>query len=137
MERVVEVSDKGKKTENLIDLFYMTSGEVAAKDIAEIFRNKKGITVQLWEEMNVLELELPNGNGMDFESMEPRFQDPSDMAFIKNRNIRTIFAITLYEADLQGAVPYFEQIIERYSGFVCSDTEDFQPVYAGSSQRVN
>lgn len=127
------MSDNGKKTiKRYVELFYMTPREVSAKDIAEIFRDMKGITVQLWEEMNVLELDLPGEGSMDFEPIEPSFSNPSDKAFIRDRNIRTIFAITLCEADLQSAVMYFKAIVEKHSGFVCSDTEDFQPVYAGT-----
>lgn len=118
-----------------MDLLYMTPSEVTAKDIAEVFHDMKGVTVQLWEEMNVLELELAGQNSIDFEPLDPAFKDPSDAAFVKNRSIKTIFAINLCEADLKNAAPYFDQIVGRYSGFVCADSGDFNPVYAGTSKR--
>lgn len=133
------MSDKNLKQKiekEYVDLFYMTSMEVSAKDIAELFQNTAGITVQLWEEMNVLELELPSENSIDFEPLEPSFKEPGDAAFIKNRNIKTIFALNLCEADLQGAIPYFEQITQKYSGFVCMDSQDFKPVYSGDAKRT-
>jgi hypothetical protein len=135
------MADKNKGSKNIaekkyIDLLYMTPTGVNAKDIAELFTAVKGITIQLWEEMNVLELELSNQNSIDFEPVDPDFKDPSDAAFVKNRGIKTIFALNLCEADLQTSIPLFEQITEKFSGFVCADTEDFKPVYAGSSKKA-
>lgn len=124
-----------KSEKKYTDLFYMTPSDVNAKDIADLFQDTKELSVQLWEEMNVLELELANQNSIDFEPMEPAFKDPSDSAFIKNRNIRTIFAINLCEADLNIMIPYFEQLVIRFSGFVCADSADFTPIYAGTTKR--
>lgn len=124
-----------KAVKKYIDLLYMTPSEIKAKDIVTILQGETEIKTQLWEEMNVLELELANSNSMDLEPVEPDFKDPSDSAFVKNRNIKTIFAIQLCEEDLNTAVDVFEKIIAHYSGFLCADTIDFSPVYAGSSQR--
>jgi hypothetical protein len=134
------MAHKNKKTsqlpvKNYLDLFYMSPAELNAKDIASLLKDTKEISIQLWEEMNVLEIELPNENSLDFEPIEASFQNPSDASFIKNRNIKTIFAININEADLNTVIPYFEQIVERYSGFFCADSDDFTPVYAGSATR--
>ncbi len=124
-----------KAEKKYIDLFYMTPRKVTAKEIAERLQERDNLTVELWAEMNVLELVLPNQNSIDFEPVEADFRDASDAAFIKNRNIATIFAINLCEADLTAAVPLFEQLVAACSGFVCADSEDFNPVYAGSSKK--
>lgn len=121
-----------KAVPHYLDLFYMTPSKVSAKDIAMFFKDAEGITVELWEEMNVLELELSNQNTVDFEPLDINFSHPSDLAFIKNRNIQTVFAVSLTEGDLTMAKPYFERLVAEYSGFLCSDTEDFNPVYVGS-----
>lgn len=118
-----------------IDLFYMTPDDVNAKAIAEALSDTTGITTELWSEMNILELELSSGNSVDFEPVDTGFKDPSDAAFIKNRSIKTIFAINLNEADLPLIVPIFEKIVSKHSGFFCADSADFMPVYAGSSKR--
>ncbi len=128
-------SDDGKKViKKYIDLLFMTPSEVNAKEIAALLQ-ESGLSTQLWEEMNVLEIELPNGNSVDFESIDPNFKDPSDASFIKNRNIKTIFAIIICEEDIKAVTPYFEQLVEKHSGFVCGDSADFQPVLSGSSAR--
>jgi hypothetical protein len=124
-----------KEVKQYIDLLYMTPEKVAAKDIAAIFNNTDGLTVELWAEMNVMELVLPNENSVDFEPVEVAFKNPSDAAFVKNRGITTIFALNLCEADLPTMTPYLEELVSKLSGFVCADSEDFSPVYAGSSKR--
>lgn len=124
-----------KPVKNYIDLLYMTPSVITAKDIAVLLQDTKGITVQLWEEMNVLELELTNDDSIDFESLDPNFKDPSDAAFVKNRGIKTVFSINLCEADLSVAIPCFDQLVARHGGFVCADSDDFNPVYSGSSAR--
>jgi hypothetical protein len=124
-----------KEIKNYVDLLYMTPQVVNAKELAALFDDDKNISVQLWEEMNILELELPNENSVDFEPLSISFKDPSDAAFVKNRNIQTIYAINLLEDDLNASIPYFELIIEQYQGFICADSEDFNPVYAGTTKR--
>jgi hypothetical protein len=124
-----------KVTKKYIDLLYMTSNVVSAKDIADLFITGTSLTIELWEEMNVLEFVLPNQNTVDFEAIDPNFKDPSDLAFVKNRGIQTIFAINLCEEDLPTMTEYFNQLVEQFTGFVCADSEDFTPVYAGSSKK--
>jgi hypothetical protein len=124
-----------KVMKQYIDLLYMTPLSVTAKDIATLFENTYGLTVELWAEMDVMELILPNQNSVDIESIDADLKNPSDVSFIRNRGIKTIFAINLCKDDLSEATPYFDQLVAKYSGFVCADSEDFTPVYAGSSTR--
>lgn len=122
-------------TKQYIDLLYMTPSKITAKDIAALFGKTYGLTVELWAEMDVLELILPNQNSIDFEPVDMVLKDPSDAAFVKNRGISAIYSINLCQDDIPEVTPYFEQLVDKYSGFVCADSEDFTPVYAGSSKR--
>lgn len=129
-------NDSSKKiAKSYIDLLYMTQSEVYAKDIAALLTDLDQINVELWEDMNILELELSNHNSVDFEPLDINFKNPSDAAFVKNRNIKTIFSIQLCEDDLENVIPYFKKIVEAFSGFLCADSEDFTPVYVGSSKK--
>lgn len=136
------MSDKKKKfndsnqATNYLDLLYMTPSVVNAKDIADFIKETNEITVDLWEEMNVLEIELRNHNTIDFEPVDMNFKDPSDAAFVKNRGIKTVFAVSLEEEDFAAVKACFEKIINKFSGFLCSDSADFNPVYAGSAARL-
>lgn len=118
-----------------VDLLYMTPSKITAKDIASLFGETFGLTIELWAEMDVLELILPNQNSVDFEPADITFKNSSDAAFVKNRGISTIYYISLCQEDIPEVIPYFEQLVNQFSGFVCADSEDFTPVYAGSSKR--
>ncbi len=120
-----------EEVKKYLDLLYMTPQAINAKDIALVLEKINGITTQLWEEMNILELELANEYSVDFEPIATAFQDPFDASFINKHNIKTIFALSLCEKDLNTVVGYFNEIISQYSGFLCADSEDFTPVYAG------
>ena len=124
-----------KASKKYIDLLYMTTQAIHAKDISDLLTSVQGLTIELWEEMNVLEFVLPNQNTVDFEAIDPNFKDASDAAFVKNRGIQTIFAINLCEEDLPVITEYFQLLVDQFSGFICADSEDFKPVYAGSSTR--
>lgn len=134
------MSDKKQKQVNqkhpkqYLDLFYMTPSPVEAKDIAELLSKNKELVIELWPEMNVLELELPNRNTIDFEPLTVDFKDPSDHAFVKNRRIQAIYGIQLAEEDLDKVKRLFEQIIEQFSGFLCTDSADFHPIHVGSAE---
>ena len=122
-----------KAKNNHLNLFYMTPNEVCTKDIAESFQADKGLVIELWDSMNVLELELSNHNTIDFEPIEASFRYPSDASFIKNRHIKTIFGVRLCDTDLTLAIPYFEQLVDKFGGFVCTDSDNFNPFLAGSA----
>jgi len=137
-ERIINMANKKSYDQSAvkkyIDLFYMSSSEVTAKDIASLLENENGLTVELWEAMNVVELDLSNQNTIEFEPLEASFKDPSDASFLKNRTIKTIFAVTICEDDIQIATTYFEKIIDKFSGFFCADSDDFYPVYVGTTK---
>jgi len=120
---------------NYIDLLYMTPSEISAKDIASLLQNNKELKVQLWEGMNVLEIELSNENSVDFEPLDISFKEPTDISFVRNRNIKTIFVVSICDSDISSMTPYFEQLVSQFNGFVCADSADFYPVYAGSSKK--
>jgi hypothetical protein len=128
--------NSSKPVKHYLDLLYMTPKEVTAKELAGLLKGTEKATIELWDEMNVLELELPNQNTVDFEPVEINFKDPSDSAFVKNRNIRTIFAVNLAEEDLEFVKTLFEQIISSFAGFLCTDSADFHPVLVGSATKI-
>jgi hypothetical protein len=119
---------KSKETE-ITDWFYMTPYEVTAKMIATLLKTQCNVSVDLWEEMNILQIELPNRIIVDFEPIIINFKDPSDAAFVKNRNIQTIFEVTMEEAALKEMKEVLKLIFNEWDGFLCADTDDFKPIY--------
>lgn len=123
---------KSQKT-NYIDLLYMIPAVINAREITTFLGETQHLNVDFWEAVDVLEVTLPNNNTLDFEPMDPDFKDPSDASFVRNRNIQTIYGIHMNEDDLTTMIPHFEAMVAHFTGFICADTEDFKPVYVGTT----
>ena len=121
-------SDKNKKV-IITDWYYMTPFEVNAKMIADRLKIKGISEVELWETMNILQIELADKRTVDFEPLGYSFKDPSDAAFIRNRNIKTIFTVTLEEGTVDLFKPVLKILLEEWNGFLCADSADFKPIY--------
>ena len=113
----------------VLELLYMSTSEITAKDVVDFLKAESNIIVDLWEAMNIFEIELPNKATVDFEPVEMNFKNTSDTAFVKNRNIKTIFSFYIEEEEFEQLKLYMEKLISKFGGFVCSDSEDFQPFY--------
>jgi DNA mismatch repair ATPase MutL len=131
LKAVKETDNKiDKPKEKLVtDWFFMTPSEINAKMIVDILKLKSNLQADIWEELNILQIELPGKTTMDFEPVNIDFKDPSDAAFIKNRNIKTIFAVTIEEGAFEEMKEVFKQLIEEFEGFLCADSADFKPIY--------
>lgn len=131
---------KGKKTVNskkeetpkeavINNWIYMTPQVINARMIADILNSKTNLEVDIWEELDVLEVELSNESIVDFEPMDTNFKDSSDAAFVKNREIKTIFAVTIDDGALKETKAIMKLIIQDLGGFLCADSVDFNPIY--------
>jgi hypothetical protein len=61
--------------------------------------------------------------------MDTNFKDSSDAAFVKNREIKTIFAVTIDDGALKETKAIMKLIIQDLGGFLCADSVDFNPIY--------
>ncbi len=122
------------KTEIITDWFYMTPSEINAKSIAQLIEAECHTPVDLWEEMNILQIELSNKVIVDFEPMSIDFKDELDMAFINNRNIKTIFAVYIASGILEDELKSILKVMfNQWNGFLCADSQDFKPIYSLTS----
>lgn len=119
---------KNSKTQIITDWFYMSAADVHAKEISDLLKANGYNEVELWEEMNILQIETPGNKCIDFEPVTYRWKDPADAAFIKERNIKTIFAVTVEES-LDSFQPLLKLILNEWGGFLCADSPDFKPLY--------
>jgi hypothetical protein len=119
---------ENKSEKPITEWFFMTTDSVDARMISELLKSKGCGQIELWEAMNILQIELADRT-IDFESVDYEFKSPSDAAFIKNRNIKTIFAVTVEEGAFDAFKPVLKTILEVWSGFLCADSDDFKPVF--------
>ena len=112
------------------EMFLMLVKEVDAKNIIDALKEKGLAGLDVWESMNVFNIEVREGDGIDFEAIDIQdtFVDSSDLSFIKNREIHTIFSFSATENQIEALKPYMKEITDLFGGFACSDSEDFQPM---------
>ena len=112
------------------EMFLMLVKEVDAKNIIDTLKEKGLAGLDVWESMNVFNIEVREGDGIDFEAIDIQdtFVDSSDLSFIKNREIHTIFSFSATENQIEALKPYMKEITDLFGGFACSDSEDFQPM---------
>lgn len=111
------------------DWFYMSPVELSVGEIADYLRDSGYDEVDLWEDMGVLQVEIPQNASIDFEILATPFTDPSDKAFVKNRNIKQIYTVTLEKGTFEGLKEVMCKILDKWEGLFCADTTDFKPAY--------
>lgn len=112
------------------DMFLMLSQKVEAKDIIAVLKEKGMAGLDLWEAMGVFSVETGIDDAIDFEPIDiaETFVDPSDLAFIKNRKINTIFSFIATDVQIEALKPYLKEMKDCFGGFACGDSDDFHPI---------
>ncbi len=120
---------KKKTTPKYLNYYYMTSADTSAKALADaILSRLPAYTEKLecWDGAGVLEIELDAKSSIDIEKLE-LFEDENDRKFLTKYQIQSIFSIQTTDVHLEELKTIFTAAVSVLGGFVCADTEDFQP----------
>lgn len=112
-----------------LELLYMTEQKVNVKSFADILEKEANVEVNVWDQLEIMEFIMPSKEIADFETMTDYMDDEEDLSFMKERNVKTVYAITVSEEAFQEFKRYMDQIISQFGGFLCSDSDDFHPFY--------
>lgn len=124
----LEVKETKKVVEDL-ELFYMQTGEMTIAEFAEILKADCGQKIELWEEMGVMEWITEAGHSIDIERMSMEdFSAEEDQGFLSAYQVQQIYAVTGIDTDLPLIEKCFVKVAAKGGGFLCYDTEDFQPI---------
>lgn len=122
-------SNSNKNNSNsaaITDWFFMSKQEITAKDIAQYLQPLNLGELDLWEELNILALEIGDKNSIDFEGLAGGFKSKDDIAFMNQHGFVTVFTVTVSE-DNKLIREVFDGVLGQFSGAFCADTEDFKP----------
>lgn len=121
------------KTAAITDWFFMSKQEITAKDIAQCLQPLNLGELDLWEELNILALEIGEKNSIDFEGLTGGFRDKEDISFMNQHGFVTVFTVTVREDStlIRGV---FDEILKQFPGAFCADTEDFKPYIMSRSE---
>lgn len=107
---------------------YMNSQVITVCDIKEALKGDTDISIEIWEEAGVLEIEIPEQKSIDFEQTGLDFGDECSNAYLKEHDVKSLFFVTLDAANYVNVHKILQKIVGKLGGFFCGDTEDFSPV---------
>lgn len=125
-----ETKTKITKQPEITEWYYMSPNKISAKMIADFLKERKLAEVELWEEMNILQIVLKENKCVDFEPLNQPFKDETDVLFLKENNITTVFAVTIDEGTFSQLQPLMSAVIQEWEGFLCADSYNFKPKLA-------
>ena len=107
---------------------YMNATEVSFEQIKEMFAGSDKYSVQIWDEMGFLEIEIAEAKSIDIERTSPDLGDEYSNTFLQKNNVKTLWFVTISPEQYQLVKAVFSLIIENCGGFFCGDSEDFKPI---------
>ena len=121
-----------KRKKNILEFYYMTPEQTDAKELTMLIHSVDEEKVDVWQELNLLEVVL-DSDSLIFQDGRECFVDPLDLQFIEEHNIKSIYVVSYEEGDSVKARQVIKEILEAKGGFICSDTEDFEPMFTAET----
>ena len=117
-----------KKKTKILEYYYMTPEQTDAKELTTLIKSVDEEKIDVWPELNLMEVVLDR-DSLIFQDGRECFVDPLDLEFLEERKIQSIYVVSYEESDALKAKKVIKEILEAKGGFICSDTEDFEPMY--------
>lgn len=113
-----------------VDIFLMLKENVNVKELQNIIIEKfKDIENDIWSELNVMQLELKDGNFIDWAEMKDESAfDANDKKYIEDKGFQSVYCITYEPENLDIVLEIIKIIFENHNGILASDTDDFEPI---------
>lgn len=105
---------------------YMIPEKVAAKELAEKLDFMAKETVEVWTEVNLLELTLQSGT-LTFEDMMEDLSGAEDATLLEKLEVKQVYVCDYEASDAEIVQKIMKCLIETVGGILASDTEDFEP----------
>lgn len=114
-----------------LDVFLMLKENVKVKEIKDtIVANFEDIEVDIWSELNVIQLELKDKTYIDLvEMINDDAFDAKDKEYFQSRDFKSVYCITHESEDLKVMLDIAKLLIEKYDGILANDTDDFEPTF--------
>jgi len=107
---------------------YLNQKEISFEALKTVFEKDDTISVQIWKEAGVAEIEIAEAKSIDLELAELDLGDEAGNAFLKEKEAETLWLVTISAQSYDRSIAVMEQVVEAIGGFFCGDTEDFTPV---------
>ena len=109
------------------DYFLMLPVNTTAEDIKDALSSIH-TDVEIWPEVEVLEVILAEKLSMDIEKADMDLDDETILSFAEKENKPSIFYLTLRAEGYEKGLPLMKRIVQELDGVIVADTEDLTPV---------
>lgn len=113
----------------VMELLYMAERKVSVKELEEALTGVELEEVHIWPEIGIMEITLKDKEVVDVETMDGFMNDEEDLKFMEEHNIVSVYAITVNETAFEGVRKCVETWASAFGGFLCTDSDDFLPIY--------
>lgn len=107
------------------DWLYFCPEEITVRNIYDIFAERDD--VEIWEDAGVLEIPMGEKSSFDMETAEIHPKDEITRSFADEQGAKCVFLVTFMPEDYEAAEQIMKQILGKFGGLFCGDTEDFMP----------
>lgn len=118
------VVDKGV----IEEYFYMLPVAVTVRELIEAVHTVPEEAKEIWTELDLMEIVLP-ADSLIFENMMDTFHEAGDQAFLADKGIKVVYAVSYNTKDKEQVKVVLEELHSVYGGFMASDTEDLEPIF--------
>ena len=115
----------GKKQQMTGDWLYFCPAEIGVRELHDVLSTE--YETEIWEDAGVLEISIPEAGSVDVEELIEL--DEFLEAYMAERELKTVFAVTLKPDEYEKAKLVMEKIKDTIGGYFCGDTDDFQPEF--------
>lgn len=128
-KKPVKIATGVKQTvRKIVEYYFMIPAEIQVKALSSMITVVNEKDVEIWNELNLMEVVLES-DSLIFQDARECFEDPLDLEFIEQKEIKTIYQISFDLADQPKVCQVMKELMEKTDGIICSDTEDFEPIY--------
>ena len=114
------------KQEEVLSFLYMLPEDTDVLRLSEALDFMAEKAVEIWTEINLMELTLKNGT-MTFEDLMPDMQGEADGKLLDELKVKQVYACDYEARDREEVRRIMEALTKKLGGFAASDTEDFRP----------
>lgn len=108
--------------------YFMHTGDCSVQDIKAAFAVPGGPDVEVWNELGVVELTLPDKSYVDFQAVPCDLEDEASNAFLAEHRVRTLYWVTVEPVCNESGLAFLQEAANRLGGRFCADTKNFEPV---------
>ena len=121
----MKIADKEEIRREYRSFFYMLPGQETVGEFVKVLEFISPDSVEIWTELNLLELTLENGT-LTFEDMMS-VMEKEDQALLQELKVNQVYACDYEASDRKMVQKIIKCLTDSFGGFYASDTEDFKP----------